>query len=137
MHKGSCLCGAVTFEVAGELHGPDACHCSMCRKWSGHYWVSTDVPRTALTIHGANNLTWYRSSEKVQRGFCATCGSSLFWEPLGKDFMGVAMGAFEKPTGTRVRLHIYVADKGDYYAITDDAPQYASHPGAGAPAAKP
>lgn len=123
MHKGSCLCGAVAFEVAGELHPPDACHCSMCRKQSGHYWASTDVARAALTIRGEDTLTWYRSSEKVRRGFCSVCGSSLFWEPIGKATIAVAMGAFERPTGTRLAMHIHVAEQGDYYDIADGRPQ--------------
>src|SRR5688572_25720020 len=113
MHKGSCLCGAVTFEVSGELPGPDACHCTQCRKTSGHYFVSTDIPRPALTVHGADNVTWYRSSEKVRRGFCKTCGASLFWDPIYKDWTAVAMGAFESPTGTKVAKHVFVAFKGD------------------------
>ena len=124
MHQGSCLCGAVRFEVDAELRPPDACHCSQCRKHSGHYWASTDVARTALTIHGAEQLTWFRSSEKVRRGFCTTCGSSLFWDPLAKDIVGVAMGAFEQPTDTRLAIHIFVADKGDYYEIADGLPQH-------------
>lgn len=123
MHRGSCLCGAVRFEVAGELPAPDACHCSQCRKHSGHYFVSTDVPRAALTVHGADQVGWFHSSEKVRRGFCSTCGSSLFWDPVRRDVIGVAMGAFERPTGTRVAIHVHVADKGDYYEITDDLPQ--------------
>ena len=124
MHKGSCLCGAVSFEVAGELPGPDACHCPSCRKWSGHYFASTDVKRSALTIHGERHVTWYQSSEKVRRGFCHTCGSSLFWDPpADRDWIGVAMGAFEPPTDTRLRIHIFVADKGDYYDIADGVPQ--------------
>ena len=123
MHKGSCLCGAVSFEVAGDLPPPDACHCSQCRKHSGHYWASTDVPRSAVTIRGAENLTWFRSSEKVRRGFCSTCGSSLFWDPIYRYFIGVAMGAFERPTGTHLGIHIFVADKGDYYDIADGLPQ--------------
>jgi hypothetical protein len=123
MHKGSCLCGAVRFEVAAPLKAPDACHCSQCRKQSGHYWASTDVPRAALTLHGADKITWYRSSEKVRRGFCATCGSVLFWDPIGRDKIGIAMGAFERPTGTHLERHIFVADKGDYYAIADGLPQ--------------
>lgn len=94
MHKGSCLCGAVTFEVEGELSAPDACHCSKCRKHSGHYFASTDVPKDRLTVHGAENVRWYQSSEKVRRGFCATCGSSLFWDPPQRDWIAVAMGAF-------------------------------------------
>jgi len=123
MHKGSCLCGAVSFEVTGTLHPPDACHCSQCRKQSGHFWASTDVPRAALTIHGADHLTWFRSSEQVRRGFCSTCGSSLFWDAIKKDTIAIAMGAFDRPTDTRLAIHIYVADKGDYYDIADGLPQ--------------
>ncbi|MDP8915942.1 MAG: GFA family protein, partial [Pseudomonadota bacterium] len=81
MPEGSCLCGAVAFEVAGELHAPDACHCRQCRKQSGHFWASTDVPRAALTVHGADKVTWFQSSERVRRGFCSVCGSFLFWDP--------------------------------------------------------
>jgi hypothetical protein len=128
MHKGSCLCGAVTFEVAGDLPGPDACHCTTCRKQSGHYFVSTDVPRSAVTIHGEDKVSWYRSSDKARRGFCSTCGSSLFWDPLSKDWIGLAMGAFEGATDTRLHVHIHVASKGDYYDISDGVPQYATVP---------
>jgi hypothetical protein len=113
----------VTFEVTGKLPPPDACHCSQCRKSSGHYFVSTDVPRAAVTIHGGDKVRWFRSSEKVRRGFCATCGSSLFWDPLERAFIGIAMGAFERPTDTKIAIHVHVADKGDYYEITDDLPQ--------------
>jgi hypothetical protein len=118
------LCGAVRFDVSCALGPTDACHCSQCRKQSGHYWASTDVPRSALTIHGAENLTWFRSSDKVRRGFCSTCGSALFWDPIKKDNIAIAMGAFERPTGARLQKHIFVADKGDYYEIADGLPQH-------------
>lgn len=123
MHTGSCLCGAVRFEVACELPGPDACHCTQCRKSSSHCFVSTDVPKASVTIEGEGNLTWYQSSEKVRRGFCATCGASLFWDPVFRDWIGVAMGAFDKPTGTRLAIHVFVNEKGDYYDISDGLPQ--------------
>lgn len=122
-HKGACLCGAVRFEVQGDLPGPDACHCTACRKTSGHYWVSTDVPQDALSIDDDAHLTWYASSDKVRRGFCARCGSSLFWDPVHHDTIAIAMGAFETPTCTKLAVHIFVADKGDYYDITDNLPQ--------------
>ena len=123
MHKGSCLCGAVTFEIEGDLAAPDACHCSKCRKQTGHYLASTDVPKDRLTIRGGENVGWYQSSEKVRRGFCKTCGSSLFWDPPHRDWMGVAMGAFDTPTETHLKMHIFVADKGDYYDIADGLQQ--------------
>jgi len=123
MHQASCLCGAVKVEVEGELKAPDACHCCQCRKTSGHYWASTDLPRDRMTIHGEDNVTWYQSSEKVRRGFCKTCGSAMFWDPIFRDWTAIAMGAFDKPTGTSLEKHIFVADKGDYYAIADGLPQ--------------
>lgn len=128
MYRGSCLCGAVTFEVQGELPPPDACHCTKCRKHSGHFFVSTDVKRQAVSINGSDKVSWFRSSEKAQRGFCSQCGSNLFWDPTGKDWIGIAMGAFEKPTNTGIKIHIYVADKGDYYDIADGVAQYAQTP---------
>ena len=72
---------------------------------------------------GAEHVTWYPSSPKVRRGFCARCGSSLFWDPPHRDWIAVAMGAFDGPTGTALNLHIFVADKGDYYEIGDGLPQ--------------
>ncbi|WP_141732363.1 GFA family protein [Oligoflexus tunisiensis] len=123
MHRGSCLCGAVRFEVNGTLPAPDACHCSQCRKQSGHFFVSTDVPRSAVTIHGADHITWFHSSEKVRRGFCNKCGSSLLWDKPEKDWIGIAMGAFDGPTNTKIHIHVHVANKGDYYDIDDGLPQ--------------
>ena len=123
MHKGSCLCGAVNFEVVGDLPAPDACHCSMCRRQSGHFWASTDVPRAALTVKGEESLTWFQASEKVRRGFCSVCGSYLFWDPIGHARTAVAMGAFDRPTGTKLGKHIFTADKGDYYEIADGLPR--------------
>ncbi len=123
IHKGSCLCGAVSFEVAGDLSPPDACHCSQCRRQSGHVWASTDVPRDRLTISGEDRLSWFQSSPKVRRGFCSVCGSVLFWDPPARGSIAVAMEAFDAPTGTHLHLHIFTADKGDYYEIGDGVAQ--------------
>ena len=128
MPKGSCLCGAVSFEVRGELAAPDACHCSQCRKQSGHYWASTDVPQDKLTIKGVEHITWYQASAKVRRGFCKTCGSYLFWDPIHHPRTAVAMGAFDAPTGTQLDKHIFTGSKGDYYEIADDVPQESAPP---------
>lgn len=123
MHIGSCLCGKVRFHVEGDLTDPNACHCTMCRKHSGHFGASVEVPRTALTIDDNESLTWFRSSKKVRRGFCSTCGSSLFWDPIHADWTAISMGAFDAPTHATLALHIFVADKGDYYEIADGLPQ--------------
>ncbi|MBP1850120.1 GFA family protein [Rhizobium halophytocola] len=122
MPKGSCLCGAVRFEVEGDFKDPVACHCTRCRKLTGHYDAATEVAKVSLTIEGQDNLTWYQSSGKVRRGFCTTCGAHLLFDPA-RDWISVAMGAFDAPTGTTLALHIFVADKGDYYALADGVPQ--------------
>lgn len=127
MHTGSCHCGAVRFEVAGSLPPPDACHCTQCRKHSSHYYVSTDIPRSNVTLHGADKITWFRSSEKARRGFCSICGCPLFWDPVDQtkhDWIGISMGAFELPTETSLKMHIFVSEKGDYYDIEDGVPQH-------------
>ena len=123
-HHGSCLCGAVTLTIEGPLPAAlSACHCTACRKHSGHYEVSVDIPRSALVVNGSEHVRWYRSSEKVRRGFCGTCGSTLFWDPVFQDWTAVAMGALAAPTGVQITQHIFVSEKGDYYEITDGLPQ--------------
>ena len=124
-HPGSCLCGAITFAVTGPLPAPDACHCTQCRKQSGHFWASTDVPMSALTIADDTHLRWYASSEKVRRGFCGQCGSALFWDPIHHPTIAVAMGAFDASTGAQLGAHIFVSHKGDYYTLNDGLPQNA------------
>jgi hypothetical protein len=123
LEKGSCLCGRVSFTVSGDLGHSDACHCVQCRKQSGHYFASANVPRSALVVTGEEKVTWYQSSAKVRRGFCSTCGSFLFWDPPAMDWTGVALGAFDTPTGIRLERHIFVSEKGDYYDIADGLPQ--------------
>ncbi len=123
VHKGSCLCGGVTFEVMGDLPAPVACHCTQCRKQSGHYWAATDVTREQLTVAGEEHVTYYSASLGIRRGFCGICGTFLFWEPLGTGKMDVAMGAFDTATETKLSKHIFVADKGDYYDIADGLPE--------------
>ena len=123
MHKGSCLCGNVRIEVSGDLPQPNACHCVECRMQTGHCGVSLDVPRSALTVSGEENIKWYQSSEKVRRGFCCNCGSYLFWDPIHHDWTAIAMGLFDGPTNTSMSMHIFVAEKGAYYSIDDGLPQ--------------
>nr|CAS02541.1 putative integron gene cassette protein [uncultured bacterium] len=124
-HSGSCMRGRVKFNVTGPLNPPDACHCVQCRKQSGHYFASTNVLRSSLTVSGQDNITWHHSSEKVRRGFCSTCGSNLFWDPPARDWISIGMGAFDSPTDTELEIHVFVAEKGDYYQITDGLPQNA------------
>lgn len=127
MLKGSCLCGAVRIEVKGELeHAPEACHCVQCRKHTGHFIAGVNVRRTSLTVRGEEAVRWYQSSEKVRRGFCGVCGSTLFWDPTieGYQWTAVTGGVFDDAIGAPIASHTFVAEKGDYYEIGDGAPQH-------------
>jgi hypothetical protein len=124
--RGSCLCGAVRLEIQEPLEkSPEACHCSQCRKQTGTYLIAVNIRRTALDIEGSDAVGWYQSSEKVQRGFCKVCGSTLFWNPTieGYEWTAVALGCIDTPLNLRVCKHTFVADKGGYYDIDDGAPQ--------------
>ncbi len=126
MYKGSCLCGAVKFNISGELGKADACHCKQCRKWTGHFFPSVEVNRDFLQIEINDALKWHQSSEKARRGFCSKCGSSLFFDPLDQtkhNWTAVALGAFDEPTQIKLSLHIFVSEKGDYYELNDGLPQ--------------
>ena len=123
MLQASCQCGHVRFTLSEQPTGATACHCVQCRKQSGHYFASANVPKTAVVISGDEHLTWYASSEKIRRGFCSRCGSWLFWEPVFQDWTSVALGAIDSATGVELERHIFVASKGDYYRIADGLPQ--------------
>ena len=121
--QGSCQCGAVKFSLSQRPESATACHCTQCRRQSGHFFASANLPKTAVQLLGEDHITWYQSSEKVRRGFCSRCGSCLFWEPIFRDWTSVALGSLDAPTGVRLERHIFVAHKGDYYDIADGLPQ--------------
>jgi len=121
MKDGGCLCGAVTFTVNGPMRPVVHCHCQQCRKASGHHVAATSAARDAVSIVG--EVTWYQSSETARRGFCATCGSNLFWDGEGEN-LSIHAGSLNGETGLTSFGHIYVSDKGDYYELDDDLPKY-------------
>ncbi len=49
-HTGGCLCGGVRYQVRGELRGVIACHCSQCRRTSGHHSAMTSAPDERLCV---------------------------------------------------------------------------------------
>lgn len=119
--RGSCLCGACGFSVEGPAKGASVCHCGQCRKMSGYAWSSAFAPASAVTITGP--VKWFAASDRARRGFCPDCGSFLFWQAHDEGTISVALGAVDGPTGLHLEKHIFTADKGDYYDITDGLPQ--------------
>jgi hypothetical protein len=125
--KGRCFCGGVEFAVQGPLRPIVYCHCKMCRRISGHLVAATACAPSHLSIHVSEQLRWYQSSADAQRGFCGRCGSNLFWKPTSGTHVSIMSGALDDPTGLRGAMHIFVADKGDYYSLDDDLPQYSQN----------
>lgn len=124
IRKGGCHCGAVRYVARGPMRGIVYCHCTQCRKQSGHYFAATNCMTEALEVTGAENLTWYRASQEARRGFCSRCGSALFWRRDGAATTSMLAGSLDNPTGLKAVSHIFVADKGDYYTIDDGLPQF-------------
>ena len=123
--KGSCLCGSVTYEAKNPRREVTACHCSQCRKQSGHFWASSGCAIEDFKLHTEEGLKWYRASDFAKRGFCPTCGSFLFWKHDDETKMSFSLGQIDGPSNLCLKRHIFVADKGDYYDIADHIPQRA------------
>lgn len=125
-HTGRCLCGAVRFGIGGPLREVVACHCTECRRQSGHYVAATSAADDDLHLEGAEHLTWYKASDSARRGFCGTCGSVLFWKHEGEARTSIMAGSLDLPTGLALTQHIFCAEKGDYYEIEDGLQQFAA-----------
>lgn len=122
VHTGNCLCGAVRYKVIGPLRDVVNCHCSLCRKFHGHFGAYTAALRKNVRIKNENNLlAWYRGmNNHARRGFCVICGSSLFWDLEDASTLSIAVGTLDQPTGLCTTTHIYTEDKGDYYNLSED-----------------
>jgi hypothetical protein len=124
--NGGCLCGEVRFQVTGSLRNVVHCYCSQCRRIHGIMGPYTQSQNEDLHFSEQNGLRWYQSSEQVKRGFCNTCGSSLFWKPVGGDYTSISAGTLDQPTGLSVVGHIYVDDLPDFHELPDDGmPRFA------------
>jgi len=122
-HSGGCLCGGVRYRISGALRGVIACHCSQCRRTSGHYAAMTSAPSANIVMTSSVSLHWYRSSDTAERGFCSRCGGNLFWRQAGRDAISITAGTLDTPTNLKLEEHIFVADKSDYYTIDDGVPR--------------
>ena len=120
--RGSCLCGANQFTLPGPMGDVWSCHCSQCRKLSGHYAASFDVQEGALTWQ-SRDVVEFTAAGGSKRGFCPGCGSSLYFRAADGSF-SMEAGCIDSPTGGQLVCHIFVADKGDYYDLNDGLPQY-------------
>ncbi|MEL6577588.1 MAG: GFA family protein [Pseudomonadota bacterium] len=115
--EGACLCGAVTFSGEG---GPSAfwvCHCGQCRQWTSGPFHAVHF-RGGITLGAGSPLTWFRSSDIGERGFCAACGSTLFYRRTGeaRDW-ATSAGSLHDSSGLTVTANVWI----------EDMPEWAKH----------
>ena len=125
MLKGSCLCGGISFEIAGPVAGIVRCHCSLCRKSSGTGSIATIVVR-------AEQLRWLSGEALIRRferpsgygtAFCSVCGSPAPDSDAARQAYTVPAGLLDGDPPLRVVEHIFVGSKAQWDAIGDDAPR--------------
>lgn len=119
---GGCLCEAVRYRISGPLRDVVICHCSMCRRHHGHIGAYSATSKPALELVQSRGLRWYASSAGARRGFCGECGSTLFWDPADEDYVAIAAGTLDSPTGLATMAQIHVDSAGDYYPIDASIP---------------
>lgn len=117
--SGRCLCGAVRLSV--HLHSPvvDACHCDMCRRWSGGPIMAVEAGDN-VTFQGEQHITVYDSSDWAQRGFCRHCGTHLFYRLKAPTHYALPVGVLDDGPAWRFEKEIFVDEQPDYYRFAND-----------------
>lgn len=117
--EGRCLCGSVRFLAKPVSDEMGACHCSMCRQWSGGVFLSVDCGNSLEIIKG-DDLGFYGSSAWGERGFCKACGSTLMWRMRDGSHNVVSIQAFENPSQFKFGSEIFIDSKPENYAFAND-----------------
>ncbi|MCB1362976.1 MAG: GFA family protein [Rhodobacteraceae bacterium] len=118
---GRCLCGAVRIVVDAPMAEISACHCDMCRRWSGSVQMGMEVPEASVSVSGP--VKTYRSSHFAERAWCDTCGSALWLRDVEGRNAGVfelVPGLFDNAGGARLTREVYADRCPDGYALAGD-----------------
>lgn len=116
---GRCLCGKVTFTVTEPVSEVGACHCGMCRRWTGGVLFAVDCGQ-AVEFEGEEHIVRYRSSDWAERAFCGTCGSNLFYRLVESGQIILAAGALDDQSGLKFTDQIFIDEKPDWYAFANE-----------------
>lgn len=95
--SGGCQCGAVRYRIDGGLRYPHLCHCRMCQKASGNYFMPLAASTRAKFEMTRGEASWFQSSDHVRRGFCGRCGTPLFYDMPDADFINITLGSLDEP----------------------------------------
>lgn len=114
-----CLCGSVELEV--ELSNTEiaACHCSMCRKWSGGPMLAIDSGELK-SITNESLVIRYQSSEWAERGFCSKCGTHLFYFLKPANQYHFPIGLLDNSSKYKFSHQIFIDEKPEYYSFSNE-----------------
>ena len=115
--SGQCLCKKITIKALNVKLHMDACHCTMCRKWSGSALLAVDCGQE-VTFEGQNHISIYDSSEWAERGFCQHCGTHLFYKLKQNKQYIVPVGLFDTDEQFDFTTQIFIEQKPDYYTFS-------------------
>jgi hypothetical protein len=129
IHRGSCLCGDVTYEIEGPLERASHCHCSYCRKFHGTSFATYAIaPAAGLRwLRGEGGIARYESSPGFHRCFCARCGSPVPGDPFER-WAFIPLGNLDGDPGVRPSFHIFAASKPPWSQIRDGLPAFDAYP---------
>ena len=94
-YSGGCQCGAVRFRVEGALGDASVCHCRMCQKAAGNFYLPLVSVRGAKLVWTRGEPKRFQSSNAGKRGFCADCGTPLTYK--APDGVALTIAAFDRP----------------------------------------
>jgi hypothetical protein len=123
MLTGRCLCGAVVFSAEEAAPEFTACHCGMCRRWSGGSPLFTTHAK-GVTFVSEEKLGRYESSDWAERGFCTVCGTPLYYRFKQSGAMMMSVGVFDEASAFRIKREIFVDRKPDGYALAGEHPRW-------------
>lgn len=115
----SCLCGAVKINIKNSGSEIGACHCNMCRKWSGSPYLAVDCG-TEVLFEGQDNITIFDSSEWAQRGFCSQCGTHLYYRLKKNQQYMMPAGLLDKDHELSLKKQIFIDRKPAYYNFSNE-----------------
>ncbi len=130
MYSGSCLCGAVQFEIKGQINHIVHCHCSQCRKAQGSSFATNGIVNSPdfNILSGKEQLTGYESTPGQTKYFCKICGSPIISKTAAKpDQVRIRLGTIISDIKERPVAHIFTTSKANWEEITGDIPQYESY----------
>ena len=125
MLTGSCLCGAIAYEVDAAPGPIVHCHCATCRKAHGAAFSSVmPAPKEKFRwLRGEDLLGAFESSPGKMRRFCTRCGSQLIAERAAEPNLMLRLGCLDTPLADKPRAHIWRSDAAPWYDPKDALPE--------------